>query len=187
MLTYTDALGIDGGHRQTLQLAARHHDLGKLDPRFQARLNGGWPADPAHPLAKPANDLHARAARRAAQAAGWPHGKRHEHTSATLLEAVDDWPDEVDHELLVHLALTHHGDGRPFCSYAPDPTPETIHAMIDNGQRTRAVHVSSDLEPAADKHLSRFVRLQDRYGPWGLAMLEMLVRLADRTVSAEGS
>ena len=36
-------------------------------------------------------------------------------------------------------------------------------------------------------HPARFARLNERYGRWGLALLESIVRCADMTVSGEGS
>ena len=36
-------------------------------------------------------------------------------------------------------------------------------------------------------HPARFARLNRRYGSWGLALLESVVRCADMTVSGEGS
>jgi CRISPR-associated endonuclease/helicase Cas3 len=48
------------------------------------------------------------------------------------------------------------------------------------------VTVSSDRTVCLDQP-ARFARLNDRYGRWGLALLETVVCCADMTVSEEGS
>ncbi|MDQ3677372.1 MAG: type I-U CRISPR-associated helicase/endonuclease Cas3, partial [Actinomycetota bacterium] len=101
-------------------LAARAHDHGKGDPRFQAFFRGGVPASIGAPIAKSVfGTADVQAGRAARSAAGLPSGLRHEIASvAALAEAVadggvDGMPDEVDAELALHLVATHHGLGRP--------------------------------------------------------------------------
>ena len=88
--------------------------------------------------------------------------------------------EEVDRELLTWLIGTSHGRGRTTFpdgseSLLPERdgiTPEVIEAaeeLFDDG-------AWDDL----------FERLSRRYGPWGLAYLEALLRTADQQISAEG-
>jgi len=174
-------------------LAARAHDHGKGDPRFQAFFRGGVPAFLASPIAKSVfgtGDVQASRAARAA--AGLPSGLRHEIASvAALAESVEnggvaDMPDEVDLELALHLVATHHGLGRPVPSV---PSPST------SGPREFAVRAAGITASArgdavegweAGAWLRRFLAVVDRYGPWGSAYLEALLMLSDRTVSREG-
>src|SRR5258708_16653267 len=77
-------------------LAARWHDAGKVDPRFQTMLHGGsasLAATASEPLAKSklvSADREAR--RRSHQRAAYPKGARHELCSVTLLEAGPERP-----------------------------------------------------------------------------------------------
>lgn len=168
------------GLRNTVRVAARHHDAGKLDPRFQAWLSGGAVADPDRPLAKSGLPPNDPAARRGRQTAGYPAGKRHEATSAALLAAARALPRDVDRDLLLHLVAVHHGDGRPFNRVAPDPRPVDVSAEIEGAH----VIVGSNDALPWHEHAERWVRLNARFGPWGLALLESLLVLADREVSA---
>lgn len=166
---------------ETVRFAARYHDAGKLDPRFQVWLNDGSAADPDRLLAKSGrsgNDPRSEAARRAA---GWPHRKLHEAISATLAARVDDWPVGVDRDLLLHLIASHHGDGRPFRLSVPDPESVEVRAVVEG----RSIAIASDEDIPWNEHVHRFVSLTDRFGAWGLAALESILVLADRSVSAE--
>ena len=174
-------------------LAARAHDHGKGDPRFQAFFRGGVPAFLAGPIAKSVfGTADVQASRAARAAAGLPGGLRHEIASvASLAEAVAnggvaDIPDEVDVELALHLVATHHGLGRPV-PRVPSPSA--------SGPREFAVRAAGIAASArgdavegweAGAWLRRFLAVVDRYGPWGSAYLEALLMLSDRTVSQEG-
>jgi CRISPR-associated endonuclease/helicase Cas3 len=71
-------------------------------------------------------------------------------------------------ELVLHLIAAHHGRARPVigtegCDDAP---PSLLEARV----RETAL---------------RFARLQKRWGPWGLAWWEALLRAADQEASRE--
>lgn len=185
---FTRQLGLSPALAATIDLAARNHDAGKLDPRFQAWLNGGAPLNGGPPLAKSGRDPSEGRSREARKVAGWPAGKRHEALSARLLADIERWPQEVIPELLVHLVQTHHGDGRPFRTAADDQEPVDVEAPIavdPFGGRCVERTIRSDSEIPWSQHAERFAALNERYGPWGLAALEAIVVLADRSVSAE--
>jgi len=174
-------------------LAARAHDHGKGDPRFQAFFRGGVPAFLDAPIAKSVfGTADVQASRAARAAAGLPGGLRHEIASvAALADAVEnggitDMPDAVDVELALHLVATHHGLGRPL-PRVPFPSA--------SGPREFAVRAAGIAASArgdavegweAGAWLRRFLAVVDRYGPWGSAYLEALLMLSDRTVSQEG-
>lgn len=177
------SLGLSEELISTITHAARWHDAGKLDPRFQAWLNDGAPADPGKPLAKSGrfgSDPRIRSAR---EAAGWPAGMRHEQISARLAASIPTWPADVQRDLLLHLVATHHGDGRPFRSFVADPAPAAVSVTIDG----MAAHARSDDPEPWVVHASRFLDLAARFGPWGLALLESVLVIADRSVSAAES
>lgn len=169
-------LGLDG-LVECVELAALLHDEGKRDPRFQAMLWGGDPrlaeiAD--HLLAKSGMDPSDRAARRRAQIrAGYPVGLRHEALSAQI--AAQRAVDCADPDLVVHLVAAHHGHSRPLLPAVSDPAPQIV--AVDGREFSTASTV--DWESPA-----RFARLNERYGRWGLARLETIVRLADIWCSA---
>jgi CRISPR-associated helicase cas3, anaes-subtype len=182
-------LGLPEPLRRTVADAARWHDLGKVDPRFQAMLFGGDPiraelAD--EPLAKsgmPPGDRQQFL--RARKLSGLPRGARHETWSEVLvanhLAGMSDTY-RGDPELLCHLVASHHGHARPFLPPVLDTGKHTLEAVVDGIQVVSALPAGVRLSDA-----DRFARLNARYGRWGLALLEAIVRCADMTVSSEGS
>ena len=83
-------------------------------------------------------------------------------------------------ELLVHLIISHHGNGRPLLLPADDQAAEQVSSKIDGD----LVEVSADLSKIDWNQPTRFRNLNSMFGPWGLALLEAIVRRADHTVSA---
>ncbi|MDW5592991.1 type I-U CRISPR-associated helicase/endonuclease Cas3 [Conexibacter stalactiti] len=187
---YTSALGLAAPLRDSLRLAAQAHDLGKVDPRFQAFLRGGVHAIGAAPIAKSEFGTGDRGtARIAAHLAGLPRGWHHECASVAILEdAVSTGqfvPSEgVDLDLTLHLVGAHHGRDRERPSVAdggatPGPFRVSVHGI--NG-----VLRGDDDGWADGEWLRRFGRVNQRYGAWGTAYLEAVLMLADRVVSSRG-
>ncbi len=168
------ALGIDGAERLSLLRAARHHDEGKRDSRFQAWLRGGRTVD-ADALAKGAYPYDPVRVRRLREAAGWPAGKRHELVSAVAVAGA-----HPDDRLAAWIVATHHGRNRPFSAAVADPDPGTLAFALDG----QDVEVAGDAVPSPGRQLESLIELGDRHGPWGLAFLEALLISADRVVSA---
>jgi CRISPR-associated endonuclease/helicase Cas3 len=175
------ALGLPDTLVTVVEDAARWHDLGKTEERFQLMLHGGDPHETLlaeAPVAKSdARDQDPRARRTALRLSGLPAGARHEAWSAALVGQI---PYGQDLDLLIHLVASHHGHARPLLPPVVDHAPRPISAVLDG----LPVTVSSQDTVCLD-HPSRFARLNDRYGRWGLALLEAVVRCADATVSAE--
>lgn len=111
--------------------------------------------DLTNPLAKSTKFLHGRTL----------GGYRHEFGS--LMEAAMDISGHPERDLILHLIAAHHGWARPHF----EPT------ALDN------TYTTEDNERAAVEVLRRFGRLQQRFGHWGLAWLEALLRCADIAAS----
>jgi CRISPR-associated endonuclease/helicase Cas3 len=75
----------------------------------------------------------------------------------------------ADRELVLQLVAAHHGWARP-------------HFEPRSYDNTRA---TTENDKTAWEVLRRFGRLQQRYGRWGLAWLESLLRCADIAASRE--
>lgn len=174
--------------------AARWHDLGKLDYKFQVMLHNGEELESVvslqnqRYLAKSDIPWTNRAARRRArERAGVPDGFRHEALSVLLLRTAEDVLENAfDSELVQFLIGSHHGAGRPFFPVCLDSEPRDVEMEWQGRQwqlsgeerKQRELHRIDSDWPMLLTHLT------NRYGVWGLAWLEAIFRLADHCQSA---
>jgi len=178
--------GLPESLAQDVALAAFLHDAGKAERRFQAFLRGGDELDAIGrpPLAKSAWEpgVQLREARRRSRL---PDGARHEAWSVRLAESLGALGSAHDPDLVLWLIGTHHGFGRPFFPPIVDgDAGGTIELDLEDGVRMRAP-VDHGLVRLDAGWVERFERLRRRYGPWGLARLEAILRLADHRASEE--
>ncbi len=153
------------------------HDLGKLDPRFQAMLRQSSPRTAVgKPLAKSANGPRNKRERDEARLVHcYPSGARHELLSCAILESSDDD--------LMHLIATHHGSARPFA----DAVVENDAASsfdVDLFEFKRQMPTSKQEIATWNAELpERFWRMVRKHGWWGSAYREAAFRLADHAQS----
>ena len=148
---------------EAVVIAARWHDRGKDRPAWQ-RAIGNPP--------------------RRGQDAGWKpwakSGQRgfddsecgaYRHEFGSLREASDDETirSHPERDLILHLIAAHHGWARP-------------HFEPDQWDIADGVPDEENAAVAAET-MRRFARLQRRFGHWGLAWLESLLRAADYAAS----
>ena len=173
-------IGLPSALADVVERAGRLHDIGKGDRRFQRWLDPEAARDVL--LAKSHAQRHQWEAMRAA--AGWPRGGRHEDLSARLVRAWlqqnPDWGGPAERDLLLHLVISHHGKGRPLVPPVTDGTPDAVSAVVAG----TSVTAPADLGIVDWQQPARFRRLSDRFGPWGLALLEAIVIRSDHAVSA---
>ena len=147
--------------KQAIRLAAKFHDHGKRRKQFQTVL--GNFKYPKLTLAKSGGKSGGRI----------KESYRHEFGSLLDIPANELSQLNADmQELVLHLIAAHHGRARPH--FRADE--------VFDPDRTQ--------QEATDMALSvpqRFGRLQRKYGRWGLAYLESLLRAADWAASAEPS
>lgn len=98
--------------------------------------------------------------------AQWHRLRGYRHEFGSLLDLLDE---DMDDDLLLHLVASHHGRSRPGFD----------RRAFDNNH-SLAVNEKANYESQL-----RFDRLQRRYGWWGLAYLEALVKCADVMGSME--
>jgi CRISPR-associated endonuclease/helicase Cas3 len=158
---------------KVLVLAAKFHDLGKNRDVWQRSIG---------------NDHYPE--RSYAKSGRLPDGSRlrprqvndkYRHEFGSLVDVLDEsqpycaelrkLPADMQ-DVVLHLIAVHHGYGRPHfpAELAFDPEPK--------GQ---------SVDEIAAAVVQRFARLQRRYGRWGLAYLESLLRAADYAASAQPS
>lgn len=147
-------LGLDDRLTRALRVAGRLHDEGKRAERWQRAFQ--VPLD-LRPLAKSTR----------APNVALLGGYRHELGSLSRMEQDPEFLslDEDLRDLALHLVAAHHGRARPVLPTDGAEEPPTR-------LRERAQEVAL-----------RFARLSLRFGPWGLAWLESLLRAADQRAS----
>ena len=160
-----DRLPLSEDLRSTVIQAAKFHDLGKKRERFQRIMRN---VNASVVLAKSGKKT---------QALGLQEDYRHEFGSLMDVHDLDgelefnNLSDETK-DLVLHLIAAHHGRGRPHFPSDEAFDPES------NGK---------DVSAVAAEVPRRFARLQRKYGRWGLAYLESLLRAADYAASSAPS
>ncbi len=188
-----DALALGARARDALILAAALHDLGKAHPVFQETILRAM-GDDADP-----NRLWAKSGARGGFRHRRPHF-RHELASGLAIQLLDDSLDLSGRGLVAYLVASHHGRVRLSIRPAPDeqrpedaPEGARFALGVADGDRLPAVQtplgrtreVELDLACmtlGADHSWSRSVislRDDPTLGPFRLATLEALVRVAD--------
>lgn len=187
---FSVALSLPEPLTSDLALSGWIHDLGKADQRFQLLLHGGdavREAAASELLAKSALTATDRKAReRGRERSGYPKGMRHEllsvglvQESAAVRKRAHDW------DLVLHLVASHHGWCRPFAHPVIDPDPREVSVIFEGTTLTSSsAHGLERFDAAVPE---RFWELVRRYGYWGLAWLEAVLRLADHRESEDHS
>lgn len=171
-----------------LSLAAWLHDVGKADPRFQTWLHGGDAISASlasELLAKSAFAVRdPRTLARARRLAGYPDDARHELLSLALIASAPGLRKQAsDWDLVMHLVAAHHGFARPFFPAPVDAEP--VQVELEHGDWRLVAPSNRDLLRLDSGVAERFWTLVRRYGWWGLAYLEAILRLADHRRSEE--
>jgi CRISPR-associated endonuclease/helicase Cas3 len=146
--------------------AARFHDLGKKRELWQRGIGNPTPTD-----------WHAKSG------GSWKPREitDYRHEFGSLLDVLEkeefraefgQLPSDEARELVLHLIAVHHGRGRPHF-----PADEVFDPD----------HHAANWHEVARQVPRRFARLQRKYGRWGLAYLESLLRAADIKASAHPS
>jgi CRISPR-associated endonuclease/helicase Cas3 len=156
-----EGTGLSSVAANALAVGASLHDEGKRAPRWQRAFRA-----PREKDEQGGNKIFAKTLGPIDQAI--LSGYRHEFGSLALIEknpAFEALPEDW-RELVLHLVAAHHGQARPViemrgCEDAPP----------------------SMLEERASSVALRFARVQKRWGPWGLAWWEALLRAADQQAS----
>lgn len=180
--TFAHELGLPSGLVSALETAGRWHDAGKADPRFQQWLHGGSSfktLNAEYLLAKSALPSQDRAKRdRARERSGYPKGARHELLSLAMMQSLSgSLTGEGDWDLVLHLVASHHGYCRPLAPYVQDDDPQVVEVTVD--RQAASANTAHGLERIDSGVIDRFWRLTRRYGWYGLAWLEAILRLAD--------
>ena len=153
--TLANALGLCEDDQAILMAAARHHDDGKKAKIWQRAFNA------------PAGDDYAKTS----GPVNWRQLKGYRHEFQSVLDAEENGLEGLElssprHDLALHLIAAHHGHARPIISgNGCESLPPTC------------------ARPQAMAIALRFARLQQQWGPWGLAWWEALLRAADRRAS----
>ncbi len=153
-------LGLPEPEARAVRLAAQWHDLGK-DRRIWQHAIGNREY-PQKVLAKSGGKMSPLDL----------NNYRHEFGSLIDIQEVPEFQnlDEPTRDLVLHLIAAHHGRARPHFPGDEVIDPERPYSTVT--EVARAVP-------------QRFARLQRKYGRWGLAYLESLLRAADIMASQE--
>lgn len=169
-----------------LGLAALLHDAGKADPRFQIMLAGGdpWNRPDSPPLAKSGRSWLPQVWERS----GLPKGWRHEALSVQMALTHPLLSKAHDPALVLWLIGSHHGFGRPFFNFFDPASNQPLPcfgvqnwqiSVNHSGPQSFAFNLDGADWPSLYESIKR------RYGIWGIAHLEAILRLADHRASEE--
>lgn len=186
--TWNPKLELPQGIDQVLNMFPSLHDLGKADPRFQDFLYGGHMESVAQPLLAKSEDQQLTKdefVQRWAESL-LPSGWRHEFCSLDILEEnsslIPGLSDEGK-ELLQHLIGTHHGYGRILAPVISDDNAQEF--SLEFSAAKYALKQRYEWYRLDSGWVDHFAKLQRKYGWYGLAYLEAIVRLADHVASAK--
>jgi len=166
-VAFAGQLLADAGLRTAVRLAARWHDLGKGRELWQRNMG-----NTEYPTKVIAKTGHTKPPKE------WID---YRHEFGSLLDVRDakqvfckefDAEPEDIRELVLHLIAVHHGRGRPH--FPADEVYDPDHS------NAKALEIAREAP-------RRYARLQRKYGRWGLAWLESLLRAADAEASANPS
>lgn len=180
-----EVLNIPDAVKDDLSLAARLHDVGKADPRFQDMLYGGpleslKPCNAGKLIAKSAtrSDLERRIIY---QQSRLPKYFRHEAVSVQALLQSSLLDDSNDSEFVKYIIGTHHGRGRSLFPVCLDDDPRSFEATVC-GHDISYDHCKF-LHEVGSQWPNIFWSTIRRLGYWGTAYYEALFRLADQQQS----
>jgi CRISPR-associated endonuclease/helicase Cas3 len=150
-------LALEESQENALIAAARWHDRGKDRNRWQ------------HSIFNHGADVFAKSG---PSGMDWRLLGGYRHEFGSILDAAKN--EEVrslpEAELVLHLIAAHHGRARPH--FEDDAWDTDQHTTAENAQAAREV-------------MHRFGLLQHRFGRWGLAWLESLLRCSDVMASRQ--
>ena len=172
-------LGLTPEFSEALELAAKYHDEGKRDLRFQQMLG----ADPdADALAKSGHRSVAEAYRARSRSA-LPRGWRHEQLSALMVAAS---PEKVgEHrDLVLRIIGCSHGHGR--FSFAHDAGFLLKEGYLPEGMDYEALKEQAIRLFNVGYWDNLMEQTSRTYGPYATAYLEAVERAADAQISREG-
>ena len=170
-----ERLGFPPDIAADLRLAGRLHDVGKAEPGTQEALAGGDPVRAAMLSAPLAKSLPGAPRKRLPS----PHDALGAAMAAgceSLLAQAND-PD-----LVIHLVASHHGFARPLGRAWATAAPQEFgcefgeHELTTNSATVNSASFNVET-------VERFWRLTRRYGHYGLAWMETILRLADHRQS----
>jgi len=171
-----DDLNLPEDLKRAVVVAAELHDLGKKREMWQRSIGNPAPANWHAKSGKPGTAFGDGEGGKK-----WLPGFRHpyRHEFGSLLDALDpgrEYKAKLEvmtaemRDVVLHLVAAHHGYARPHF-------PAEARIDPDSAQ--------SECDDAAIEAMRRYARLQRRFGRWGLAYLESLLRAADWAASAE--
>ncbi len=196
-----DALGVDSGTRAAVVRAARWHDLGKAHEVFQQTMRRGLDREevPSSVLLAKTKNANQRCERAYF---------RHELASGLAFLAQEEWSREAD--LVAYLVVAHHGkvrmnlralprerapsdEARPGARFARGiwEGDELSPLDLGDGERWEGGCLTLSImelgfdELTRESWTERTRDLLDRFGPFRLAWMETLLRLADWRASAK--
>jgi CRISPR-associated endonuclease/helicase Cas3 len=177
-------------HAAPVIRAGRWHDVGKAHEVFQKTLHSCEQAPPGLLAKSPCSAWHER--------------RFFRHELASMLAWLEQHGHEPDADLIAYLILAHHGKVRMSLRAMPDETApagvkrfargvwegDVLPAFDFDSEHTATITLRLALMELGEGEqglswVARALKLLDEHGPFRLAWLETLVRLADWRASSE--